>query len=161
MRLTIVPSDKMIILDGEPVQCSHVDLSWIPTDVHAVQWDGAKNSGQVEYNTEGKFPQIINEISVWQQAATDHANEKIAQANEREAARNHLAEVKEYRNALLIWSDWTQGNDSPLSDSKKAEYVTYRQALRDLPVKIANEAGLTAKKLADDHSHSAWPTPPT
>ena len=87
MRLTIVPSDKMIILDGEPVQCSHVDLSWIPTDVHAVQWDGAKNSGQVEYNTEGKFPQIINEISVWQQAATDHANEKIAQANEREGGR--------------------------------------------------------------------------
>ena len=62
---------------------------------------------------------------------------------------------------MLIWSDWTQGNDSPLSDSKKAEYVTYRQALRDLPATIAADAGLTAKALADNHSHSAWPTKPS
>ena len=37
-----------------------------------------------------------------------------------------------HRNWLLKDSDWTQFNDSPLSDSKKAEWVTYRQALRDI-----------------------------
>ena len=37
-----------------------------------------------------------------------------------------------HRNWLLKDSDWTQFNDSPLSDSKKAEWATYRQALRDI-----------------------------
>jgi len=37
------------------------------------------------------------------------------------------------RDTLLTESDWTQVNDSPLSDTKKAEWATYRQELRDLP----------------------------
>jgi Phage tail assembly chaperone protein len=36
------------------------------------------------------------------------------------------------RNALLANSDWTQMSDVPLTN--KAEWVTYRQALRDLPL---------------------------
>tara|TARA_S200000501_G_scaffold375021_1_gene425978 strand:- start:56 stop:274 length:219 start_codon:yes stop_codon:yes gene_type:complete len=36
------------------------------------------------------------------------------------------------RNRKLKNSDWTQANDSPLSDTKKAEWATYRQTLRDL-----------------------------
>tara|TARA_R100000900_G_scaffold111040_1_gene86672 strand:+ start:72 stop:431 length:360 start_codon:yes stop_codon:yes gene_type:complete len=49
------------------------------------------------------------------------------------------APVREQRNALLAASDWTQANDSPLTDEAKASWVTYRTALRDLP------------------SHSNWP----
>ncbi len=37
------------------------------------------------------------------------------------------------RDSLLVESDWTQVGDSPFTDEKKAEWVTYRQALRDLP----------------------------
>jgi len=40
---------------------------------------------------------------------------------------------REYRVPHLKACDWTQAADSPLSDSKKAEWQTYRQALRDLP----------------------------
>ena len=48
---------------------------------------------------------------------------------EDEAMRN----LRSVRDSLLSSSDFTQMNDSPLSDELKAEYVTYRQALRDLP----------------------------
>lgn len=41
--------------------------------------------------------------------------------------------VREQRNVLLKNSDWTQNSDSPLSDTKKQEWATYRQSLRDLP----------------------------
>ena len=37
------------------------------------------------------------------------------------------------REILLKESDWTQMPDSPLTESKKAEWATYRQVLRDLP----------------------------
>ena len=37
------------------------------------------------------------------------------------------------RTSLLSESDWTQMADTALSTEKKAEWVTYRKALRDLP----------------------------
>ena len=43
------------------------------------------------------------------------------------------AEVRATRDALLTSSDWTQLADSPLSDSVKAEWATYRTALRNIP----------------------------
>jgi hypothetical protein len=41
--------------------------------------------------------------------------------------------IRNKRLYLLQDSDWTVVVDSPLSDIKKAEWSTYRQALRDLP----------------------------
>ena len=37
------------------------------------------------------------------------------------------------RDALLAASDWTQFNDSPLTDEAKTSWATYRSALRSLP----------------------------
>ena len=161
MKLTIIPVDKTIVIDNEAVVCSNVDLSWIPSDIHAVQWDSVSGEGNIQYNVKTKWPEEISEIGIWQQAVTDHANEKTLAAAALEAARNHLAEVKEYRNAQLIWSDWTRLDDVTLTADKKAEWATYRQALRDLPATIAADSNLTAKALADDHSHSSWPTKPS
>jgi hypothetical protein len=59
-------------------------------------------------------------------------------------------EAKQKRNALLTASDWTQGDDSPLSDSKKAEWQTYRQALRDFD----------HSAIAENHG-IVWPTKPS
>lgn len=44
-----------------------------------------------------------------------------------------LQALRSARTKELSRTDWTQVPDSPLSDSKKAEWATYRQALRDLP----------------------------
>jgi len=46
---------------------------------------------------------------------------------------NILEILRNKRNELLRQSDWTQMSDSPLTDSKKTEWATYRQSLRDLP----------------------------
>tara|TARA_R110000737_G_scaffold211194_1_gene228795 strand:- start:104 stop:310 length:207 start_codon:yes stop_codon:yes gene_type:complete len=43
-----------------------------------------------------------------------------------------LLNTKNMRNNLLRLSDYTQFNDSPLSDEKKVAWATYRQELRDL-----------------------------
>jgi len=59
--------------------------------------------------------------------------------------------MRERRNNLLKQSDWTQGDDSPLSDSKKTEWQTYRQALRDVP---ANNTSATVRE------DITWPTKP-
>lgn len=40
--------------------------------------------------------------------------------------------VRHKRDQMLLGTDWTQVNDSPLSESHKLKYRNYRQALRDL-----------------------------
>ena len=65
--------------------------------------------------------------------------------------------LRKQRNALLAESDWTQTADNPLSSDKKAEWETYRQALRDLPAKAK-------PKLSDDGlsiSNVTFPTKPS
>ena len=46
---------------------------------------------------------------------------------------DYIGALRHYRDTLLRESDWTQLTDSPLTDSKKTEWKTYRQSLRDLP----------------------------
>ena len=46
---------------------------------------------------------------------------------------DYIGALRHYRDTLLRESDWTQFTDSPLTDSKKDEWKTYRQKLRDLP----------------------------
>jgi hypothetical protein len=60
--------------------------------------------------------------------------------------------VRAERDKRLAMSDWTQAPDSPFSNSKKAEWVTYRQALRDL---MASYSDSTAPEDV------TWPTEPS
>jgi hypothetical protein len=49
---------------------------------------------------------------------------------------------KKKRNAFLAQSDWTQLPDSPLTEKQKAEWATYRQALRDIPATYSDADSL-------------------
>ena len=60
-----------------------------------------------------------------------------------------LMMLREERNKKLAASDWTQFNDSPLSDSKKTEWSTYRQTLRDITSSTQSIFSVT------------WPTEPS
>jgi len=60
--------------------------------------------------------------------------------------------VRLERNNLLSESDWTQMSDSPLSDSKKTEWATYRQSLRDLP---------TTSSSASSYDDVTFPSEPS
>jgi hypothetical protein len=51
-----------------------------------------------------------------------------------------MSAFRSKRNKLLTDSDWTQANDSPLSNEKKAEWSQYRQALRDITATSLNFA---------------------
>lgn len=46
--------------------------------------------------------------------------------------------IRNTRGNLLSKTDWTQMSDSPLTESKKLEWRTYRQQLRDIPEVYTN-----------------------
>jgi len=53
------------------------------------------------------------------------------------------------RNKKLVKSDWTQSPDSPLTDSQKTSWATYRQSLRDITDSATSLDNVT------------WPTEPS
>ena len=55
---------------------------------------------------------------------------------EAEAEEKAFKALRSQRDALLAQSDWTQLQDSPLTDAQRQSWATYRQSLRDLPATV-------------------------
>ena len=80
----------------------------------------------------------------------DPTEEQSAAVIEREVFEVTAA-IRYTRRGLLTECDWTQLPDSPLSDSEKLQWATYRQELRDL----------TNFPEGSSFSDIVWPTPPS
>ena len=50
--------------------------------------------------------------------------------------------LRRERNTKLAKTDYTQMPDAPLTGAKKADWATYRQALRDLPSQYQDETDI-------------------
>ena len=136
MKLTFIVSEKFIRLDDEAFGDIKEDLSWVPSNVHAVIWND--DAGYIEYKNTPK--EIIEDLGIYEQALETFDAEKqrrlreqLAEEELKEASRDYWKELRNKRDFLLSQSDWTQGNDSPLTLQQKEEWKIYRQALRDAP----------------------------
>ena len=104
-------------------------------------------TGEIEHSTSTVAQ--INEVGLLEgqgiiQGDYQPNEYKIVSGKAIQRTDNILEMLRNKRNALLTQSDWTQTVDSPLSDSKKAEWVTYRQALRDLPANNSSASSIDA-----------------
>lgn len=81
MRLTIIPKDGTVIIDGEPY--TNLDLSFIDSSVHAVQW--YETQGEVElkdpatgsmtgHRTITDITEYQTAITLWETAKQDALN---------------------------------------------------------------------------------------
>lgn len=101
MRLTIIRGDNTVIVDGRALS---VDLSGLPDNLHAVQWDGL--AGHVEYN-DGTPNEKLEAITAWQ--AVVDAWEAVRQVEDappseptlEEAKATKLAEIAKAHDAAL------------------------------------------------------------
>jgi hypothetical protein len=143
MKLTIISDNNLVKIDGIGYR---VDLSSLPRDIHAVQWDGS--SGEIEFrnNANGKpnnqqifsienFQQFVD---LWVVADEAHNNSSIPT----EEQLLELTRIEADR--LLQESDWAMLPDVTLQN--KAEWEAYRVALRNI------RSNLTVDP--------AWPTEP-
>ena len=113
------------------------------------------DTGEIEYSTSTAAK--INEVGlVGRQGILEGDYQpnayKIVDGEAVTRTDNALEILRSKRDELLSESDWTQVADSPLSDSKKAEWATYRQTLRDFPATNSD---------ATDFDALVWPTPPS
>jgi len=153
MKITIIPIDKHIRIDDNSLSQIKEDMTWIPTNIHALQW--YDTFGEIEYN-DGTPNEIIEELGIYEQALETFDAEKQRRLREQlaeeeliEASRDYWKELRNMRNYKLSVCDWTQGNDSPITEAKKQEWALYRQKLRDLPDNTI------------DPKRPVWPLPPS
>lgn len=90
------------------------------------------NQPQIDYtkNITQNPPLFNTEESRWETTweVTDASEDEIQRRTDSKAAS-----VRAERVNLLATCDWTQVDDSPLTNVQKASWATYRQSLRDIP----------------------------
>ena len=86
----------------------------------------------------GSFPHYENDSATGLPIFSDDSvvsTAEFAKRFEEQRIKYPLYKLRIERNELLKKSDWTQGKDIVLANNE--EWITYRQALRDLPANIA------------------------
>lgn len=105
----------------------------------------------------GKLRQIYGAKleAILEEEALDPAVRNLRGAIEKKEGL--FEDLRRERDILLNQSDWTQTSDSPLTDTKKAEWAVYRTTLRNFPATFLDDDG----EVTADIWNPVWPTKPT
>ncbi len=135
--VTVVPSDKLIVVDGTGL---YVDFT-APEDMHALQWDGSK--GHIEYVNCIKPNKILSQSAYATEVApyVELWNKEQAYLEALEVA--HLEEYNSYEaqceriryernNRLQVCDAMNPMRWASLTKAQKQSWTVYRQALLDI-----------------------------
>ena len=143
-RVTVVPADRLVIVDGQALTFNFN----APERMHALQWDGTQ--GPIEWQGSDDEPphnelltadiyanRVAPFMKLWQdekarleQAAAEAEAARLAEYNSEEARFERLRSERDRR---LAATDYLLMQDYPLDDTRKEAVRLYRQSLRDLP----------------------------
>ena len=144
-HVTVVPSDKVIIVDGNPLQFETAfDLESGHNGVHAIQWHEGK--GHIEFEDGSPNKELEGEDDYEGQIAyyvglyDDEAARLAKVEAEAEKAAEELYNSEEQRwirlrakrNELIAETDYLMMDDYPITDECRAAFEAYRQDLRDI-----------------------------
>ena len=132
-HFSLIPIDRMIVKDGVGIEIPSDD-TWLNdwSDIHAINVNDS--SGEVQPVSGDNRTATAEEIkAVKDKWNTMKAEMDKAIADRAEAWQNSWDRVRQERTDLLKDTDWTVMTDSPLSNDKKTEYLTYRSSLRNIP----------------------------
>ena len=147
------PSEDFTIVEcsDEDVQARLVQLSdYVNSNrnpdealVYNIKWSNSKVNCEEVLDIDGKSqsPKVYVKSHF---KGDDTAKDKRILADE-------WTQIRAERDKLLTESDWTQANDTPLTDANVAKWKTYRTSLRDLP---SDQSSKTK------YSDITWPTKP-
>ena len=140
-RLTVVPADSLIIIDGEALRFDFP----APSNLHALQWDNVTQSGHLEFTDDynqaldGSLydEEVAPFVALWEaEKARITAEAEAAEAARLEEYNSEPARyqrLRAERDRRIAATDYLVMPDYPLGEAVKAAVSTYRQELRDLP----------------------------
>ena len=148
MRLTIIRDMGLVHIDGRGYD--ELDMTDVPAEVHALQWDGEK--GEIEYASNDVQNESVTSMPAWASKVSSAIYAKLAADDKKEADAKAaheaylasdqykkdtaIAESKEY----LSSTDWViskiaeiqaLGGDVSAATAKYADILTKRAEARD------------------------------
>ena len=161
-HVTVVPSDRLIIVDGAPLVFDFA----APSTLRALQWHD--DAGTVEWTDD--YPWTLDpdayadEVAPWvalweaekvrrEQEAADNAAQEELEYNSPEARARRLRDERDKR---LRDTDYLLAADYPLGGAQRVAVMAYRQALRD----ITDQPGFPWLGGGEDDAECPWPVPP-
>jgi hypothetical protein len=149
MRLTIIKADNTVVVDGIAAE---VDCSEIPIFVHAIQWDGDRGRGEIEFikDTDGiKHPNMpITDISHYgvmvdrwriRRLEMDHEQKRV----QLDEAEKRIASDDEAQKLLLAHQEEQERVFKEAADREaaaEAEKADLQRRVSDLEAKHADLA---------------------
>jgi len=131
--VTVVPSDNIIIVDGESLRFEFD----APANIHAIQWDGQQ--GHIEY-TDGpnevltaSNATIQGFVDLWQAEKAKVEQAAAAAQAEYDSESAKFTRLRTARDTRLAATDYLLMSDYPIATEQLTAVMAYRQALRDLP----------------------------
>ena len=122
------------------------------SDVLRTQYPSAKYILRIDGNDQDSYDSLE-----WVDSSTKPTKAEL-DSHLSSAETEEMVVFRQMRNQKLLESDWTRMDDCGISTSKKAEWATYRQELRDI-TKTVTPVFITRGII--DESKFSWPTKPS
>ena len=122
------------------------------SDVLRTQYPSAKYILRTDGNDQDSYDSLE-----WVDSSTKPTKAEL-DSHLSSADTEEMVVFRQMRNQKLLESDWTRIDDCGISTSKKAEWATYRQELRDI-TKTVTPVFITRGII--DESKFSWPTKPS
>ena len=122
------------------------------SDVLRTQYPSAKYILRTDGNDQDSYDSLV-----WVYSSTKPTKAEL-DSDLSSAETEEMVVFRQMRNQKLLESDWTRIDDCGISTSKKAEWATYRQELRDI-TKTVTPVFITRGII--DESKFSWPTKPS
>ena len=142
MKVSIIPSDKTIIVDGQALT---FDYDIDPT-IHALQWDG--DSGEIEYNDDGIANEQFTDSTLVDTLVSAYEDEVERLEAEAQATAQAVVDEAEALEAAKTYADHRRAryNDElPMGDQFDAILKGFNQVRldgQDLPADLDGVIGI-------------------
>ncbi len=142
MKVSIIPSDKTIIVDG---QALIFDYDIDPT-IHALQWDG--DSGEIEYNDDGIANEQFTDSTLVDTLVSAYEDEVERLEAEAQATAQAVVDEAEALEAAKTYADHRRAryeDELPMGDQLDAILKGFNQLRldgQDLPADLDGVIGI-------------------
>ena len=133
-RVTIIPYDHVVIVDGAPLRFSFDATA----NLHALQWHNGQGEMEFTDNDNQQFTEkeyaenVAPYVEAWEKEKARLDAEAEKRVEEAKSPERLAEAIRQERNVRIAATDYLMLPDYPLTETERAAWEHYRAALRGI-----------------------------